>query len=76
MIKISYIKLLILFDKNKILITIKNLQGISLMVGGFPDENQVMDLISRGEWGQVKLVKIFKKDKNFNFKKNCILRSD
>jgi len=46
------------------------------MVGGFPDENQVMDLISRGEWGQVKLVKIFKKDKNFNFKKNCILRSD
>lgn len=26
------------------------------MIGGFPDENQVMDLISKGEWAQVKLV--------------------
>lgn len=28
------------------------------MIGGFPDENQVMDLIARREWAQVKLVKI------------------
>ena len=28
------------------------------MLGGFPDENQVMDLISRKEWAQVQLVLI------------------
>jgi len=27
------------------------------MIGGFPDENQVIDLIAKGEWAQVKLVK-------------------
>jgi hypothetical protein len=27
------------------------------MAGGFPDEFQVMDLISRKEWEQLKLVK-------------------
>lgn len=32
------------------------------MAGGFPDENQVMDLISKGEWSQVKLVKKFNKE--------------
>jgi hypothetical protein len=26
------------------------------MIGGFPDENQVIDLIAKGEWAQVKLV--------------------
>jgi len=26
------------------------------MAGGFPDEMQVIDLINRGEWAQVKLV--------------------
>jgi hypothetical protein len=34
------------------------IRGISLMVGGFPDERQVMDLINLKEWEQLKNVSI------------------
>lgn len=37
------------------------------MAGGFPDEMQVIDLISRGEWAQVKLVRIFINYLKFKF---------
>ena len=31
-------------------------QGVSLYAGGFPNESEVIDLISNGEWDALKLV--------------------
>jgi hypothetical protein len=33
------------------------IRGMSLMIGGFPDERQVMDLINLKEWDQLKSVR-------------------
>lgn len=57
---------LVLFFRNFVIILATSfigaysiIRGLSIMIGGFPSESMIIDLISKKEWSQLKLVKFF-----------------